>query len=41
MEHMQHQHGVDLAATVEECVAEHGSFIAFRGGPLTWCPGAA
>ena len=37
VEYMQQEHGVDLAEALAECVSQHGSLIAWRGGPLTYC----
>lgn len=34
---MQREHGLDLDQLLRQCITEHGSLIAFRGGPLTYC----
>ena len=40
VEYMQREHGLDLGQLLRQCIREHGSLLAFRGGPLTYCGSA-
>jgi hypothetical protein len=41
VDYMEAEHSQDLPAVLEQCIADYGKVLVFRGGALTWCPAAA
>ena len=41
VDYMGAEHSQDLPAVLEQCIADYGKVLVFRGGALTWCPAAA